>query len=810
MIINRGRDWLIIIMTAFLITGGCFSAFAQKINAFVAPARGFTSWQPAANWEHAMLTGNGTMGAMVMGQPYDETIILSHAALYMPLAQSKKPISQADRLEEIRNLLLSGKNKEAALIPVEQRNIENYKDERDPFIPAFDVDIVQQPDAIHKYQRSVNFETGEAITDWASEKGVFQRKVFVSRKDSVVVISIKGDQPINCSINFNQRPVEWQQSKFVREGIREVKKEAEAEWLTFRSGFKIKNRVGLEGYEGVGRLILKGGNIETKEGKLTIENADEVLLLIKIAPSFDYKNSQLNLLKSALMKVPGDYLLLLKNHAGIHGELFKRVKFNLTTTNDDDNKLNAEELILKAKSKSSKVMIEKAFDAGRYNVISSTGYNPPNLQGIWSGTWTAPWTGGFTNDGNLATAISANLSTNMPELMHSFFNYHERLMDDYRLNANCLYNCRGIHIPAQATTTGWDTDFGETWCLTFWTGAAGWTAGFFYDYYLYTGDKAFLQQHAYPFMKEAALFYEDFMTLGTDGKLVFNPSYSPENNPSNNTSQATLNATMDVMIAKQLLRNCITAAKTLNTDKQKIKQWEAMLAKMPEYDVADDGSFREWLWDGVAENHHHRHTSQLYSLYDHADPDILSKPELTNAVAKTIQEKMKFRNAEGGGEMAFGLVQLGLAASRISDVKTVERIVQWLSSKYWSNGMGSFHNVGGLFNTDISGGLPYLITQMLISAEPGSISILPALPADWDKGSIEGILLRGQVKVNKMEWNGKKIQLKLTSTIDQRVQLQFPGFIDYLTVNEKQVAIAKSYSISLSANKEITIITTLK
>lgn len=805
----KGWDWLITVITALLVTGDCYTGYAQPVNAFAKPKRGFTSWQPAANWEHSLLSGNGTMGAMVMGQPYDETIILSHAALYMPLTQSKKPISQADRLDEIRSLLLAGKNKEAALIPVEQRNAEKYHDERDPFIPAFDVRIVQQPEVIRKFQRSVNFETGEAITDWEEEKGIYQRKVFVSRADSVVVISITGDQKINCSLNFSQRPVEWQQWKFVKEGISETQTAAEDNWLTFRSGFKVKNRNKLEGYEGVGRLILKGGKANVKAGKLTVENADEILLLIKIQPSYDYKTSGINKLKSALNNITADYPTLLSRHTKIHGELFNRVKFSLNNNSNDYN-LNAEELILKSKQNSSKVMIEKVFDAGRYNIISSTGYNPPNLQGIWSGTWTAPWTGGFTNDGNLATAISGNLTTNMPELMLSFFTYHERLMDDYRQNASCLYDCRGIHIPAQATTSGWDTDFGETWCLTFWTGAAGWTSSFFYDYFLYTGDKDFLAKHAYPFMKEAALFYEDFLTQGSDGKLVFNPSYSPENNPSNNTSQATLNATMDVMITSQLLKNCIEAAKVLNTDKQKIKLWESMLEKMPSYTVADDGSFSEWLWEGIKENHHHRHSSQLYSLYDHADPAILTKPELIKAVSKTIGEKMKFRTAENGGEMAFGLVQLGLAASRIGDAKTTESIVQWLSSNYWSNGMGSFHNVGGLFNTDISGGLPYLLTQMLISSEPGSISVLPVLPADWDKGSVEGLLLRGQIKVNKLEWDGKKVQLKLTSAIDQKVQLQFPGLINHFTVNEKPMASSKSYSISLSANKEITIIATLK
>ena len=49
-------------------------------------------------------------------------------------------------------------------------------------------------------------------------------------------------------------------------------------------------------------------------------------------------------------------------------------------------------------------------------------------------------------------------------------------------------------------------------------------AQFFYDYYLYTGDQGFLKQRALPFMKEAALFYQDFLIPGTDGKWIFGAS----------------------------------------------------------------------------------------------------------------------------------------------------------------------------------------------------------------------------------------------------------------------------------------------
>ncbi len=787
----------------FILLLCCNSAkcLAQS-DAFKAPERGFTSWQPAANWEHAMLSGNGTMGAMVIGQPHNETILLSHSDLYIPLDEPKPTINQASRLAEIRKLLLEGKGTEAAKIPVEQRNKENFTKVRDPFIPAFDVLIEQEPSNVKRYQRSVDFTKGEAKVSWEDGIGVFERKVFVSRPDSVIVLSIKGSSKINCSLQFDSRPVDWNQWWLVKE-MGERTASAEGTWLTYRSSFKNRYKGGLQGYEGAGRVVLKGGTSNVSGNKILISDADEVLLYIKIKPSYNYSNSQINQLQTELSRISSDYSGLLARHAKVHGELFNKTRLSLNSS-ENHRLLHTEEILQAAKSKVPAALIEKVFDTGRYNIISSTGTNPPNLQGIWTGTWTAPWSADFTHDGNLPTAISSILSSSMPELMKAYFNYHDKLLPTYRENAKNLYGTRGIHIPVHSTNTGWDINFGDVWCLSFWTGAAGWAAHYYYDYYQYTGDTKFLKERAYPFMKEAALFYEDFLTLDKQGKYLFNPSYSPENNPLNNPSQAVINATMDVMIAKQLLRNCIAAAKVLK-DNSKVKSWEQMLAKMPAYQIAKDGTIREWLQDGLEENHKHRHTSQLYALYDVVDPDFSNNPQLLKAVNRTIDEKMKFRISEGGGEMAFGLVQLGLSAAHIGEADKSRQIVEWLSSKYWSTALGSFHNVGGLFNTDISGGLPALIIEMLVYSEPGKVSLLPALPKEWNKGSIEGISLRNQLALNSLKWEGKSIELSLKSTKSQIVQLSFPGIIKSLEGYKTTKLSNNTVGISIPANKNITL-----
>lgn len=755
-----------------LVLSGTAFAFAQD-KAFVKPEKGFSSWQPAENWSQSLLTGNGSTGAMVIGQPYDETIILSHAALYLPQKRSGKIFEQGSRLPEIRAMLLDGKYTEAGALTETMRKEQGYDDARDPFIPAFDLKIAQlDPRNIRRYQRAVNFETGEAIVDWEDEKGTYQRRLFASRRDSVVVVNIKGSTKISCIVNFAQRPVEWDQWKFVKEGIKAMAADADADGLRFTSEFNYQYPGGLTGYAGAGRLLQSGGTHRIEKGKLLISDADEITLIVKIKPAYVQNELVLSNLSadlSSLMKM--NYQQLLKRHAVIHGDLFNRVKLDLGA-DAAEKQMDNEALIQSGNYQVSKALIERVFDAGRYNIISATGILPPNLQGLWSGTWTAPWAAGFTVDGNLPTAISILMPGNMPELMKGYFDYHEHLMDEYRNEAKQLYGTRGIHIPAQITTRGVETDFGATWCLTYWTGAAGWTANFFNDYYLYTGDRQFLQQRAYPFMKEAALFYEDFLKTGENGKLLFIPSYSPENNPKRDEAQAAINATMDVMIARQLLNNCIAAAKTLQMDHDKVKRWQNMLSKMPAYEINAEGVLKEWLWKGMEDNYSHRHASQLYALYDGMSAEFRNSEALRKAAAALLDKKMQFRIAEGGGEMAFGLVQLGSAAAHLGDAAKAEQLTNWLASTYWSKGMGSYHNVKEMFNTDISGGLPYLITQMLCYAEEGTIYVLPALPAGWKEGRIAGLLLRGQVHVHKLQWTEKEVTLELSSPQAQQLRIQ--------------------------------------
>jgi alpha-L-fucosidase 2 len=756
------------------------------------PERGFVSKTPAAKWEQALVSGNGTHGAMVFGVPGDETVIINHGRLYLPLHKPLPPPETSAILPEIRRLMAAGEFQKAADSVVELANKSDYSGKHwtDPFIPACDLKVAMPPQgAVRDYERAVDFATGVASVTWSDDRGRYQRKLFVSRKDDIVAMSITGPGKggVDCDLSLARRPFRgtggWGPEKMFKDGVKDISTKAAKDLLVYQNSFTRAWPGGLQGCEVIAKVIPRGGSMTDNGTRISIRDADEVLILLRVALVKEAGKSEVAATAAELASLPADFARLLAPHAAIHGGIFLRSRLDLG--GGSDRLLSSEDLISKSKiGATNPALLEKLYDASRYNILSSSGALMPNLQGIWTGTWSPFWSGDFTMNGNLQTAMAANLSGNMAECLDPYWRFLEDNMPAFRDNAKRLYGCRGIHIPSRASTHGFNNHFDATWPMTFWTAGAPWAAQFMYDHYLYSGDKKFLRDRALPFMKESALFYEDFLVAGPDGKLLFSPSYSPENNPSNNPSQACVNATMDISAAKELLGNLVAACETLDAEKDGVARWRALLSKMPAYQVNAAGALKEWTTPLLEDNYAHRHCSHLYAIYYGMPEEIVSDPKLREAFQVALEKRMDERrkefqgadvNGRPPGEMAFGIVFEAMAAASLRQADECALVVEWLANRYWNSNLVSTHNPKEIFNTDICGGLPAVINRMLVDSQPGWIELLPATPAGWHDGRIEGIRCRGNIEVRSLDWSRGNITATFRSAEDQRIKLIIPG-----------------------------------
>ena len=233
---------------------------------------------------------------------------------------------------------------------------------------------------------------------------------------------------------------------------------------------------------------------------------------------------------------------------------------------------------------------------------------------------------GYTLDGNLFTAVAANLATGTPELLLPVFDLLESHLADFRDNARRLYRAAGILLPPHVSTHGRHNHFGARWCLTFWTAGAGWAAMLYHDYWRYTGDEEFRRSRALPFLREVAAFYRDFVR--PDGTLV--PSYSPENAPAGTPCQAAVNATMDIAVLRAVLRALAEAG----------EEPAGLADRLPRYAIDPDGTLAEWVWPGLRAHHAHRHASHLIGLWYEPDAAITGDPALREAARRAVLARL--------------------------------------------------------------------------------------------------------------------------------------------------------------------------
>ena len=152
--------------------------------------------------------------------------------------------------------------------------------------------------------------------------------------------------------------------------------------------------------------------------------------------------------------------------------------------------------------------IEQLWYFQQYLLASSSRaeYAPP-LCMLWSSQPEWPLTGCYY-DFPHAALYQAVESTNHPELAGPYWRLIKDALPGFRANAKKLFDARGIYLPHNWGHDGYEVSF-LYWRYQFYHTA--WEGTMQYWRYLYSLDKELLRKEIYPFIKEAVLFYQDFM-----------------------------------------------------------------------------------------------------------------------------------------------------------------------------------------------------------------------------------------------------------------------------------------------------------
>jgi len=494
-----------------------------------------------------------------------------------------------------------------------------------------------------------------------------------------------------------------------------------------------------------------------------------VLILVRLFANENADSAMERELK-ALQSLNADYDELLSRHVALHRDLFMRVQLDLNAR-DKNRQLSNEKLVNEANhGQAYNALLERMFDFGRFALICSSSIDgmPANLQGIWNGVYGPPWAADYHADMNIEMNYWQALTGNLAEITLCYFDYYESLLDDFRTNARNITGCRGILAPMSGTTHG----VGElNWSC--WTAGTGWLAQLFYDYWLHTGNREFLKNRAVPFMKEVALFYEDFMVEGPDGRYEFIPSISPENVPSNAKSSCTINATMDIAVAKEILNNLCSACELLNIEKESVGRWREMLAKLPPYLINEDGAIKEWSHPAFADNYEHRHMSHLYPLYPGLEISSYKNHKLFQACKVAMEKKW----LEFEYPCAWSYVYAAAEFARLEQPEQALEALKIVARGYTLPNLFTtlwlYSHKPPMMQFEAASGIPASIMEMLMYSDGKMIKLLPALPKEWNKGHIKGLLARGGFEVEIYWENGTLRNAVIRSLLGNDVKVYY-------------------------------------
>ncbi|MDD2511798.1 MAG: glycoside hydrolase family 95 protein [Proteiniphilum sp.] len=756
---------------------------------------------PARIWEEALPLGNGSLGAMVFGNPLNEVYQMNEETLWSgPMEERNNPLGPA-ALPKIREAIDKGDYKLAESLW--KNNSQGPYTAR--YLPLANLllNMHSEGNDVEDFHRDLNISDATATVSYRINDVEYRRSSFISFPDRVMVIQLEADKKeavsFDLGINSDLR------HETLIDGNKLILK-GKAPYYVANRKYDPNQILYSNEKDGPGMnfevhllLIPQGGNIETNDSVLSLSNANSATIIVAAATSYhqdSFEQSSTDLTSAGtkaeeyLTKAQAlGYKKLISRHREDYKNLFDRVILNLGEGKEElpvNKRLAAFQ-----NDDSDKSLIALYYQYGRYLTIASSraGSLPSNLQGIWNRHVQPPWGSNYTTNINTEMNYWPVETTGLQECFEPLLSFVERLSQEGAKTAKINYGIdRGwlAHHNSDAwaqtsPTGGYDQDPSGTPRWSCWPMAGVWFCQHLWEHYAFGGDKQYLGEKAYPLMKGAAEFMLQWLQEDPEsGYLVTNPSSSPENNfkyiDRDGNEQVGVIAkatTMDMSLIRDLFVNSIRASEILETDASFRDELKKALARLYPPHMGSKGQLQEWHKDFEDVDPEHRHVSHLLGL--HPGKEVL--PRINPDYAKACKRTLELRGDGGTGwAMAWKINFWARLEDGDHAYKMLKNGLRHVDATEVSmKGGGTYSNMFDAhppFQIDGNFGGTAGITEMLLQSHSDEIFVLPALPGNWSSGSVKGLRARGGFILD-FDWeNGALKNIAVLSTLGGNCRLR--------------------------------------
>jgi alpha-L-fucosidase 2 len=760
---------------------------------------------PAPIWDHALPVGNGRLGAMVFGGANsgpnngdlqdasknvavmdgsytyagDEHLQLNESSLWRGSRANRLNQGAHDAFPQARKLLLESQGVDGAKISAAEKLAQDGMIGIPAEMPGYSTlgDLYLRAtnrESITDYRRELDLDTGVVRITYAQNGLRFTREVFASRPDEVIVVCLSADA--KGAINFRarmDRPEDFRVSTRGRDA------------LVLREGPNHKDQIR---FAGEALILPAGGNVHGDGSDLVVVNADSVTILIAAATDFkggpfqggDPEAQCERVLAQARTRSAEE---IFTRQKAAYQPMYLSMSLHLGALETTSDSLPTDERVKRVSEGSDDLGLQELyFQFARYLLISSSRPDglPANLQGIWAAginnPWGSKWTININTEMNYWLAEPAGLSAATLPLINLIDMVRTPASGTGTQVARDYYGARGFVIHHNTDLWG-DADPIDGYQWGIWPLGGAWLSLHSWDHYAFTLDEAFLRDRAWPILRDASQFFLDYLVDDGKGRLVTGPSLSPENRyllPDGTAHSLTMAPTMDIEIVHELFARTLDAGRILKKNPSFLKQVDDARSKLPPFAIGKWGQLQEWQLDYDEAEPGHRHISQLWALFPGTQISLDHTPDLARAARITMERRL----ARGGGQTGWSRAWVVNFWDHFHDGKQAYESLRVMFRQSTFPNLMDTHPPG-VFQIDgnlgAANGMLEALVQSRWMTDASEIELLPAVPAQWAEGSIEGVHVRGGAVID-MHWKAGRItSLELHATRDRAIRLIPPA-----------------------------------